>query len=250
MKFVSWNVNGLRAAISKGFYEFFQEVDADAFCVQETKMQPGQIEVDLPGYYQYWNSADRKGYSGTAIFTKDEPLSYQYDFGDDEHRHEGRVITLEYEEYYLVTVYSPNSQSELARIEYRVRWEEGFRTFISELLEEKSVIICGDMNVARGPADLFDPEYYDGSAGYSPQERTSMEKLLDLGLTDSFRKLHPEAVEAYTWWSYQRNSRARNAGWRIDYFLISSDLERYLEDSIIYADVPGSDHCPVGLVLA
>lgn len=249
MKLISWNVNGLRAAISKGFYDFFREVDADAFCVQETKMQPGQAEIDLPGYFQYWNSADRKGYSGTATFVRREPLAAASDFGGDEHRHEGRVLTLEYPGYYLVNVYSPNSQSELARIDYRVHWEDDFRAYIAELMANKAVIICGDMNVARTPIDLYDPEQYEGKTGYSEQERTSMEKLLALGLTDTYRHLHPDQEKAYTWWSYMRRSRQRNAGWRIDYFLISASLAGDIRETMIYSDVLGSDHCPVGLLL-
>ncbi|MBD5558882.1 MAG: exodeoxyribonuclease III [Clostridia bacterium] len=250
MKLISWNVNGLRAAIGKGFYDFFASVDADAFCLQETKMQPGQVEVNLPGYYQYWNSADRKGYSGTAVFVRREPLAATYDFGGDEHRHEGRVITLAYPGYYLITVYSPNSQAELARIDYRVRWEEDFAAYIRERMAEKPVIICGDMNVARHPIDLYDPEQYEGSAGYSEQERHQFEKLLALGLTDSYRFQHPDEEKAYTWWSYMRRSRPRNAGWRIDYFLVSASLEADIRETMIYKDVMGSDHCPIGLVIS
>lgn len=249
VKFVSWNVNGLRAAIGKGFYDFFSSVDADAFCIQETKMQPGQIEVDLPGYYQYWNSADKKGYSGTAIFTREEPISAAYDFGEDVHRHEGRVTALEYPGYYLLSVYTPNSQAELARIEYRMHWERDFREYAASLMEKKPVIICGDLNVARGPADLYDPAKYEGTTGYSEQERSSMEKLLATGLTDSFRYLYPDKTEAYTWWSYMRRARSRNAGWRIDYFLVSDSLAPHIKESIIYEDVLGSDHCPIGLVI-
>lgn len=249
MKFISWNVNGLRAAIGKGFYDFFRSADADAFCIQETKMQPDQAEIDLPGYYQYWNSADRKGYSGTAIFAREAALRAAEDFGSDEHRHEGRVITLEYPSYYLITVYSPNSQNGLARIDYRVRWEAEFRAYTAELMKNKPVIICGDMNVARSPLDLYDPEQYEGSAGYSAQERENMEKLLDLGLVDTFRLQHPQEEKAYTWWSYMRRSRQRDAGWRIDYFLVSASLAPDVRETMIYKDTMGSDHCPVGLVL-
>lgn len=249
MKFISWNVNGLRAAVGKGFYDFFWEVEADAFCIQETKMQPGQADIDLPGYYQYWNSADRKGYSGTAVFARTEALQAQDDFGPDEHRHEGRVITLEYPDYYLITVYSPNSQSGLARIDYRVRWEDEFRSYVAAKMKEKPVIICGDMNVARTPLDLYDPEQYEGTAGYSEQERSSMEKLLDLGLVDTYRLLHPEEEKAYTWWSYMRRSRQRDAGWRIDYFLVSAVLAPQVRETTIYKETMGSDHCPVGLVI-
>lgn len=249
LKFVSWNVNGLRAAIGKGFYDFFHEVDADAFCIQETKMQPGQIEVELPGYFQYWNSADKKGYSGTAIFAKQEALSVAYDFGGDIHRHEGRVITLEYPDYYLLTIYTPNSQAELARIEYRMQWEKDFRAYAASLMRSKPVIACGDLNVARGPIELYDPEQYDGSAGYSAQERSAMEELLDEGLEDTFRMLYPDRTDAYTWWSYMRRSRARNAGWRIDYFLVSKSIAPDVKDSIIYPEVTGSDHCPIGLII-
>lgn len=249
MKFISWNVNGLRAAIGKGFYDFFRAVDADAFCVQETKMQPGQAEIDLPGYYEYWNSADRKGYSGTAIFVRREALAASYDFGADEHRHEGRVITLEYPDYYLLTVYSPNSQADLARIDYRMRWEEEFRAYVEQLMQSRPVIICGDLNVARSPIDLYDPQQYEGTTGYSEQERSSMEKLLALGLVDTYRHQHPHEEKAYTWWSYMRRSRPRNAGWRIDYFLVSASLAPDIRDVMIYKDVMGSDHCPVGLVI-
>lgn len=212
-------------------------------------MQPGQIEVETPGYFQYWNSADKKGYSGTAIFTKEEPISVLYDFGEDMHRHEGRVVTLEYPGYYLVTVYTPNSQSGLARIEYRLQWENDFRSYVQELQAKKPLIICGDMNVARGPAELYDPEQYEGSAGYSEQERQSMEQLLGAGLCDTFRQIYPDKKDAYTWWSYMRRSRARNAGWRIDYFLVSNTIASEVKDSVIYPEVLGSDHCPIGLII-
>lgn len=212
-------------------------------------MQPGQIDVELPGYYQYWNSADKKGYSGTAIFAKQEAISALYDFGDDMHRHEGRVITLEYPEYFLITVYTPNSQSELARIEYRIQWENDFRAYVETLNAEKPVIICGDLNVARGPLDLYDPEKYTGQTGYSEQERSSMEKLLATGLQDTFRMLYPDKEDAYTWWSYLTKARRRNDGWRIDYFLVSDSIAQDVKDSVIYSGVEGSDHCPVGLII-
>lgn len=212
-------------------------------------MQPGQIEVDLPGYFQFWNSADKKGYSGTAIFTKTEPVTWQTDFGRDVHRHEGRVITLEYPEYFLLTVYTPNAQAELARIDYRMQWENDFRAYVQSLMDQKPIILCGDLNAARGPIELYDPEQYEGTAGYSEQERACLEELLGTGLTDTFRALYPDRADAYTWWSYMRRSRARNAGWRIDYFLVSDSIAGDVKDSIIYTDVAGSDHCPIGLVI-
>lgn len=246
MRLISWNVNGIRAAMRKGFNEFFEQVNADMFCVQETKMQPGQAVIETPGYHQYWNSADRKGYSGTAIFTKEEPLGVQYDFGQDEHHHEGRGITLEFPCFYLVNLYSPNAQNELARIDYRLRWQDALKEHIASLLERNQVIICGDMNVARSELDLYDPEQYAGSTGFSDQERNAMEELLGAGLVDTFRHLHPDE-RGYTWWSYMRSSRLRNAGWRIDYFLVSQGLVDKVRDSVIYPEVTGSDHCPIGI---
>ncbi len=247
MKLISWNVNGLRAALKKGFDTFFDEVQADAFCLQETKMQPGQAEIDFPGYTQFWNSAEKKGYSGTAVFSKEEPLSVQDDFGD--HRGEGRVITVEYPAFYLVNAYSPNAQPELARIGYRMEWEDGFRAYLGELKQKKPVVVCGDLNVARTEMDLKNPGPNRGRAGFSDQERGKMEELLQSGFTDTFRHLYPDII-AYTWWSYRFHARATNAGWRIDYFLVSDDIVSKVKDSLIYADVFGSDHCPVGLEIA
>ncbi|MDL2237132.1 exodeoxyribonuclease III [Christensenellaceae bacterium OttesenSCG-928-K19] len=248
MKLISWNVNGMRAVLKKGFDDFFAQEAADVFCLQETKMQEGQAEVLTPGYTQYWNSADKKGYSGTAIFSKATPLSVDYDFGGVEHRTEGRVITLEYEEYYLVNAYTPNAQPELARIDYRMRWQDEFCAYLGELKQKKPVVICGDLNVARTPMDLKNPKPNEGKAGFSPQEREKMEELLATGFTDTFRMLYPDKV-AYTWWSYRFNARANNAGWRIDYFLVSENIKNKVGDSLIYSDVMGSDHCPIGLML-
>ncbi len=247
MKLISWNVNGLRAAISKGFDDFFDSVQADAFCVQEIKMMREQADIDLPGYTQYWNSAQRKGYSGTAVFSKAEPVDVRCDF--EGHNEEGRVIALEYEQYFLVNVYSPNAKPELARIDYRMQWEDAFRAYVMEMDSKKPVVICGDMNVARTPIDLKNPKPNEGQAGYSQQERGKMEQLLSAGFTDSFRYLYPDKEGAYTWWTYRFNARANNAGWRIDYFLVSDRLKDRIEDSVIYSDVHGSDHCPVGLTI-
>ena len=249
MKFLSWNVNGLRACLTKGFLDFFREADADVFCVQETKMQPEQAELELPGYFQYWNSAVKKGYSGTAVFSKKEPLSVSYDIGDDAHVGEGRAITLEFEELYLVNVYTPNSQHELERIGYRMAWEDAFRDYVTGLDEKKPVVICGDMNVAHQEIDLKNPKNNIGNAGFSYEERGKMTELLACGFLDSFRALYPDKTGAYSWWSYMYNARKNNAGWRIDYFLISERLRDRLEDSLIYPEVMGSDHCPVGLLL-
>ena len=231
MRFVSWNVNGLRACLTKGFMESFREVDADIFCVQETKMQPGQAILELPGYKQYWNSAEKKGYSGTAVFSRVEPLSVSYGLGIEEHDHEGRVITLELEDYYLVTVYTPNSQKELARLSYRMEWEVAFRQFLQELDKKKPVIVCGDLNVAH-------------------TERGKFEELLAAGFTDTFRYIYPDVTGAYTWWSYLRKARANNSGWRIDYFLTSNRLQPQIKSATIYNEIFGSDHCPVGLELS
>ncbi len=249
MKLISWNVNGLRACIGKGFLDFMAREDADIFAIQETKMRPEQLEHEIPGYLSYWNWAEKKGYSGTAIFTKKEPLSVSNDIGDPAHVGEGRAITLEYREFYFVTVYTPNAQAELARIDYRESWEDAFRAYVKSLDEKKPVIICGDMNVARSAIELKNPKTNEGNAGYSPQERAKMEQLLASGFLDTFRELYPEKTGAYTWWSYRFKAREKNAGWRIDYFLISSRLREKLEDSVIYSNVMGSDHCPVGLFL-
>ena len=249
MKFVSWNVNGLRACINKGFADFFKQVDADIFCIQETKLQPEQVEISFEGYHQYFNSAVRKGYSGTAVFTKEEPLCISFDLGLEKHNDEGRVITLEYGEFYFVTVYTPNSQRELTRLAYRMEWEEDFRAYLMELDKKKPVIVCGDMNVAHKEIDLKNPKTNTKNAGFTIEEREKMTKLLDSGFVDSFRYLYPEETGAYAWWSYMFRAREKNAGWRIDYFLVSDRLKERIEDNIIHKDVMGSDHCPVELRL-
>lgn len=249
MRFISWNVNGLRACMQKGFMDYFSSVDADFFCLQETKLQAGQIDLELPGYYQYWNYAQKKGYSGTAVFTKHEPICVQYGLGNDELDTEGRLITLEYEKLYLVTCYTPNAQRELARIDHRLKWETEFRKYLCALDEKKPVIICGDLNVAHMPIDLKNPTTNRGNAGFSDEERNCFSELLQSGFTDTFRYLHPDAAGAYTWWSYMFNARKNNAGWRIDYFLTSNRLATYIEKAAIHADVLGSDHCPVELQL-
>ncbi|WP_195985104.1 exodeoxyribonuclease III [Clostridium sp. D33t1_170424_F3] len=247
MKLISWNVNGLRACLNKGFMDFFNQIDADVVCLQETKLQPGQVELDLPEYRQYWHSAIKKGYSGTAVFSRMEPLQVQYGIGVEEHEGEGRVITLEFPDWYLVTVYTPNAQRELARIDYRMSWEDAFRAYLKKLDAKKPVIVCGDMNVAHQEIDLKNPKTNRGNAGFSDQEREKMTELLTGGFTDTFRFLHPDAVGAYTWWSYMFHAREKNAGWRIDYFLISDRLRDKLQASEIHPEVMGSDHCPVEL---
>lgn len=249
MKLISWNVNGLRACLGKGFLDFWKQADADVLCLQETKMQEGQADLDLPGYTQYWNSAEKKGYSGTAVFTRLPVVSVTYGLGIPEHDTEGRVITVEFEEFILVNVYTPNSQRDLVRIDYRMAWEDAFRAHLCALKEKKPVVVCGDMNVARWEIDLKNPKSNRGNAGFSDQERAKMEELLQSGFVDSFRHLYPEMTGAYTWWSYKYNSRANNTGWRIDYFLASQDLADHIEDSLIYPEVSGSDHCPIGLLL-
>lgn len=249
MRFVSWNVNGLRACLTKGFMESFRDMDADVFCLQETKMQEGQAILDLPGYKQYWNSAEKKGYSGTAIFTRVEPIDVTYGIGIEEHDHEGRVITMEFEDYYLVTVYTPNSQKELARLAYRMTWEEAFKEYVCGLDKKKPVIICGDLNVAHKEIDLKNPKTNHKNAGFTDDERQKFTELLQAGFTDTFRKVYPDVTGAYTWWSYLRKARANNAGWRIDYFLISNRLDDKIESATIYNEIFGSDHCPVGLEL-
>lgn len=249
MKFISWNVNGLRACINKGFLEYFQQQEADFFCLQETKMQPNQVDFSLPGYEMYWNSAEKKGYSGTAIFTRHHPLSVTYDIGDDAHKGEGRCITLEMEDFYLVTVYTPNAQRELVRIGYRMEWEDAFRRYLMELDAKKPVIVCGDMNVAHRPIDLKNPKPNIGSAGYSYEERGKFSELLASGFADTFRTLHPEEAGAYTWWSYMGKARANNTGWRIDYFLVSQRFLHRVEESSIDSQILGSDHCPVKLLV-
>lgn len=247
MKLVSWNVNGLRAIYKKGFEESFKELDADIFCIQETKMQEGQIELDLQGYYQYYNYAERKGYSGTAIFTKKEPLKVSYGIGIEEHNKEGRVITLEFDKFYMVNCYTPNSGRELARLEYRMTWEDEFKKYLIKLDKQKPVIICGDLNVAHTEIDLKNPKSNRKNAGFTDEERSKIEELLNSGFTDSFRKMYPDKEGAYTWWSYMFNARANNAGWRIDYFLVSDRISKNIKDAYIYSEIMGSDHCPVGL---
>lgn len=246
MKFISWNVNGFRSCLDKGFADFFASQDADFFCIQETKMQMGQAEFAPDGYLQYWNSAEKKGYSGTAIFTKHQPLSVQYGIGIPEHDTEGRAITLEYETFYLLCVYTPNSQRELARLDYRMTWEDALRDYIKALDASKPVIYCGDLNVAHREIDLKNPKTNHFSAGFSDQEREKFTQLLDSGFTDTFRALYPDRV-LYSWWSYMYHAREKNAGWRIDYFVISNRLKNDLQDSFILTDVMGSDHCPVGI---
>ena len=249
MKFVSWNVNGLRACLNKGFLDYFREADGDVFCLQETKMQPGQAELDLPGYEQYWNSAEKKGYSGTAVFSRVKPLSVSRDIGDPAHVGEGRSITLEFPDLYLVTCYTPNAQEGLARIDYRMAWEDAFRAYLRRLDADKPVVVCGDLNVAHEEIDLKNPKTNRGNAGFSDQERGKMTELLAAGFTDTYRYFHPDLAGAYTWWSYRFRAREKNAGWRIDYFLTSNRLQDRLVSSEIRSDIFGSDHCPVELVL-
>lgn len=249
MRFVSWNVNGIRACVQKGFLDVFKELDADVFCIQESKMQAGQLELELPGYYQYWNYAVKKGYSGTAVFTKKEPVSVTYGIGIEEHDQEGRVITLEFEEYYFITVYTPNSQSELARLSYRMRWEEDFLAYLKKLEKDKPVIFCGDLNVAHKEIDLKNPKTNRKNAGFTDEERGKFTELLDAGFIDTFRYLHPDAEGIYSWWSYRFSARAKNAGWRIDYFCVSECLKDRIQSAEILTDIYGSDHCPVTLRL-
>lgn len=247
MKLVSWNVNGLRAIYKKGFEEAFKELNADIFCIQETKMQEGQIELELQGYHQYYNYAERKGYSGTAIFTKKDPINVTYGIGVEEHDKEGRVITLEFEEFYMVNCYTPNSGRELARLEYRMIWEDEFKKYLIKLDKQKPVIICGDLNVAHTEIDLKNPKSNRKNAGFTDEERSKIDNLLNSGFTDTFRKIYPDKEGAYTWWSYMFNARANNAGWRIDYFLVSDRISKSIKDAYIYSEIMGSDHCPVGL---
>lgn len=249
MKFISWNVNGLRACLQKGFMDFFTHRDADFFCLQETKLQEGQLQLELPAYNQYWCYAEKKGYSGTAIFAKETPLSVSYGLGNPELDNEGRLIALEYQDFYLVTCYTPNAQRELARIEHRLKWDEAFRNYLVQLDAQKPVIVCGDLNVAHNEIDLKNPSTNRGNAGFSDEERGSFSQLLSCGFTDTFRKLYPDTTGAYTWWSYMFQARAKNAGWRIDYFLVSDRLAEKISATPIYSDVLGSDHCPVGLSL-
>lgn len=245
MKFISWNVNGLRACVQKGFLDFFNSIDADYFCIQESKLQAGQIDLDLPGYHQYWNYAEKKGYSGTAIFAKNEPLSVSYGIGIEEHDKEGRVITLEYDNFYLVTCYTPNSQNELKRLPYRMQWEDDFREYLKVLDAKKPVVLCGDLNVAHNEIDLKNPKTNRRNAGFSDEERAKMTELLGSGFTDTFRYFYPDADGIYSWWSYRFKAREKNAGWRIDYFITSKRINDTLKKAAIHTDVLGSDHCPV-----
>ncbi|MHC5215594.1 exodeoxyribonuclease III [Enterococcus sp. LJL128] len=249
MKCISWNVNGLRAVVKKNFMDVFQELDADFFCLQETKLQEGQIELELPGYYQYWNYAEKKGYSGTAIFTKKEALSAYYGIGIEEHDTEGRVITLEYPEYYVITCYTPNSQNELKRLDYRMTWEDAFRRYLDELKEKKPVILCGDLNVAHQNIDLKNWKTNQKNAGFTPEERQKFSDLLADGFIDTYRYFYPDQEGVYSWWSYRFNARKNNAGWRIDYFLVSEDLQDSLASATIHTSITGSDHCPVEVVI-
>lgn len=249
MKLISWNVNGLRAAMGKGFMDTFAQLDADAFCLNETKLQPGQIELDLPGYHQYWNSAEKKGYSGVAVFTRQEPLSVRYGIGVDEFDHEGRVLTLEMPQFYLVSCYTPNSQDGLKRLEYRMRWEDAFLSYLKSLEREKPVVLCGDLNVAHQEIDIKNPKSNHMNAGFTDQEREKMTRLLNAGFVDTFRALHSDETGAYSWWSYRFHARENNAGWRIDYFIVSESLREHVREAAIHPEIFGSDHCPVELVL-
>lgn len=247
MKLISWNVNGIRACVQKGFLDYFNDINADIFCIQETKLQEGQISMELEGYHQYWNYAEKKGYSGTAIFTKEEPLNVYYGINKEEHDKEGRVITLEFEKFYMVTVYTPNSQDKLARLDYRMEWEEDFRKYLKKLDSSKPVIVCGDLNVAHKEIDLKNPKSNRKNAGFTDEEREKFTKLLDEGFIDTFRHLYPDLEGAYSWWSYRFNARANNAGWRIDYFCVSQRLGENIKMAEIHSEVQGSDHCPVML---
>ena len=249
IKLISWNVNGIRACLNKGFEEFFKEIDADIFCIQETKCQPEQIDLKFDGYKSYWNSAERKGYSGTAIFTKKEPLSVSYGIGIEEHDKEGRVITLEFEDFYMVTIYTPNAKRGLERLDYRQIWEDEIRKYLLKLEKKKPVVMCGDLNVAHEEIDLKNPKSNRGNAGFTDEERQKMTELLEAGFVDSFRYLYPNKTESYTWWSYMGKAREKNVGWRIDYFITSKSIEKDIVDATIYPEVLGSDHCPVGLIL-
>ena len=249
MKLISWNVNGLRACIGKGFEEFFKQEAADIFCLQETKLQPEQVEIAFEGYHQYFNSAIKKGYSGTAVFTKKEPMNVTFDIGIEKHDMEGRVITLEYENFYLVTVYTPNSQKELARLDYRMEWEEDFQAYLHGLDQRKPVIVCGDLNVAHKEIDIKNPKSNTKSAGFTKEERDKMTLLLEHGFVDTFRYKYPDATDVYTWWSYMFHAREKNVGWRIDYFLASDRVKEQIVDSLVFNETLGSDHCPVGLII-
>jgi exodeoxyribonuclease-3 len=249
MKLVSWNVNGIRACVQKGFEEIFANLDADIFCIQESKMQAGQLDLTTEGYHQYWNYAEKKGYSGTAIFTKQEPLTVSYGIGIEEHDKEGRVITLEFSGFYMVTVYTPNAQNELARLDYRMNWEDAFRAYLLKLKENKPVVICGDLNVAHNEIDLKNPKTNRKNAGFTDEERGKFTELLNAGFIDTFRHLYPDLEGIYSWWSYRFSARAKNAGWRIDYFLVSEELRENIKEAKIHTDIMGSDHCPVELEL-
>lgn len=249
MKLISWNVNGIRACIKKGFKEFFKEIEADIFCIQETKCQPEQIDLEFEGYKSYWNSAQKKGYSGTAIFTKKEPIKVTYGIGKEEYDQEGRIITLEYDEFYLINNYTPNSKRELERLEYRQQWEDEIRRYLKKLNKTKPVIMCGDLNVAHKEIDLKNPKTNRRNAGFTDEERAKMTELLEAGFTDSFRYLYPDKENAYSWWSYMGKAREKNVGWRIDYFIVSKDMQKQIKEARIYPEIMGSDHCPVGLVL-
>ena len=247
MKLISWNVNGIRACLNKGFTEFFNQVDADIFCIQETKCQEDQVNLEFKGYTSYWNSAEKKGYSGTAIFTKIKPIDVIYGIGIEEHDKEGRVITLEFEDFYMVNCYTPNSKRELERLEYRQIWEDEFRKYLIELSNKKSVIICGDLNVAHKEIDLKNPKTNRRNAGFTDEERNKMTELLDAGFIDTFRLIYPDKENAYSWWSYMGRAREKNVGWRIDYFIVSKDMKKQVKDAMIFPEIMGSDHCPVGL---
>lgn len=249
MKLISWNVNGLRAVMGKNFMEEFKRLDADFFCLQETKLQAGQIELELPGYHQYWNYAEKKGYSGTAIFAKQAPLNVTYGLGMEEHDHEGRVIALEYSDFYLITVYTPNSQDELKRLDYRMQWEDDFRAYLNRLAEDKGVVVCGDMNVAHTEIDLKNPKTNRNNAGFTDRERAKMTELLESGFIDTYRYFYPDTEGVYSWWSYRFQARQKNAGWRIDYFLVSENMKERLTGAAIHTDIFGSDHCPVELTI-
>ena len=249
MKMISWNVNGLRAVMGKNFLEDFRRLDADFFCLQETKLQAGQVELELPGYHQYWNYAEKKGYSGTAVFAKQEPRNVTYGLGIEEHDHEGRVITLEYPDFYLITVYTPNSQEELKRLDYRMQWEDDFRAYLNRLAQEKGVIVCGDLNVAHREIDLKNPKTNRMNPGFTDEEWEKMTALLSSGFTDTFRYLYPDKENIYSWWSYRFRAREKNTGWRIDYFIVSDDLKDKVKEAGIHTEILGSDHCPVSLVL-
>lgn len=247
MKLISWNVNGIRACLQKGFMDFFAEADADIFCLQETKLQAGQHDLELPGYHQFWNYAEKKGYSGTALFTRQEPVNVTYGIGVEVHDHEGRVITAEYEDFYMVTVYTPNSQRELTRLDYRMEWEAAFLAYVKGLSEKKGVIFCGDLNVAHQEIDLKNPKTNHKNAGFTDEERACFSKVLESGFIDTFRYFYPDVTDAYSWWSYMANARAKNVGWRIDYFVASENLRDRLQDAKIHPQIMGSDHCPVEL---